>query len=267
MSDRSSHPAIGPQAAILYFKMALSCARGEGGPQDYKAAAECCRPAAEQGNPSAQYFLGYLYEWGLGVSLDLTAAANWYRKAAKQGHEKARIGLAQLRKKLPADTAPNVKVTSCPVCGTIIANHALKMHLKDCHRSEPKHVSHNQKQPLPTSQGQARLPPLQSTAIKKTQPTVHDQPAIKLQGGHAICPRCGGDGGVRGGCQKCDGTGWVPEMERGRVYRPTQHVSDNSRVSNADYQGGNLGAHFREMDGRFGSIPMHDDYSEESEES
>lgn len=24
-----------------------------------------------------------------------------------------------------------------------------------------------------------------------------------------ICPRCGGDGGVKGGCQKCDGTGWI----------------------------------------------------------
>lgn len=24
-----------------------------------------------------------------------------------------------------------------------------------------------------------------------------------------VCPRCGGDGGVKGGCQKCDGIGWV----------------------------------------------------------
>lgn len=24
-----------------------------------------------------------------------------------------------------------------------------------------------------------------------------------------ICPRCGGSGGIRGGCASCDGTGWV----------------------------------------------------------
>lgn len=24
-----------------------------------------------------------------------------------------------------------------------------------------------------------------------------------------VCPRCGGDGGVKGGCQKCDGNGWI----------------------------------------------------------
>lgn len=27
--------------------------------------------------------------------------------------------------------------------------------------------------------------------------------------GNDICPVCGGDGGIRGGCYKCDGTGWV----------------------------------------------------------
>ncbi len=28
-----------------------------------------------------------------------------------------------------------------------------------------------------------------------------------------VCPRCGGDGGVQGGCQKCDGKGWVESTE------------------------------------------------------
>lgn len=31
--------------------------------------------------------------------------------------------------------------------------------------------------------------------------------------GKEICSRCGGDGGVRGGCQKCDGTGWSDSVE------------------------------------------------------
>lgn len=29
----------------------------------------------------------------------------------------------------------------------------------------------------------------------------------------SVCPRCGGDGGVRGGCARCDGTGWLTEVE------------------------------------------------------
>lgn len=34
-------------------------------------------------------------------------------------------------------------------------------------------------------------------------------PVRKRVKSKSICPRCGGDGGVRGGCQKCDGNGWV----------------------------------------------------------
>ena len=29
-----------------------------------------------------------------------------------------------------------------------------------------------------------------------------------LKKGTGICSRCGGDGGVNGGCNKCDGRGW-----------------------------------------------------------
>lgn len=46
---------------------------------------------------------------------------------------------------------------------------------------------------------------------------------------------------------------------------PTQYALDKSKVSNADYLGGNAGAHFRERDGRIGTIPMHDDHGEEAD--
>lgn len=81
-----------------------------------------------------------------------------------------------------------------------------------------------------------------------------------------ICPRCGGDGGVRGGCYKCDGTGWVTHSARVgfrselRVVGPRGELS---RISNADYLGGNRGAFFRDRDGRIGSFPSHDDYSDD----
>ncbi len=40
-------------------------------------------------------------------------------------------------------------------------------------------------------------------------------------------------------------------------------VTDNSRISNANYFGNNPGAFFREDSGRIGSNPDFDDYSEE----
>lgn len=33
--------------------------------------------------------------------------------------------------------------------------------------------------------------------------------APQKQSHNSICPRCGGDGGVNGGCDKCGGTGWI----------------------------------------------------------
>ncbi len=40
------------------------------------------RPAAEQGNPLAQYYLGGLYAHGEGVESNAAEAVAWYRKAA-----------------------------------------------------------------------------------------------------------------------------------------------------------------------------------------
>ncbi len=44
---------------------------------------------AEQGNASAQYNLGLMYDTGEVVSLDYAEAMKWYRLAAQQGHAKA----------------------------------------------------------------------------------------------------------------------------------------------------------------------------------
>ena len=84
-----------------------------------------------------------------------------------------------------------------------------------------------------------------------------------------ICPVCGGDGGVRGGCYKCGGSGWVTHSKRigfdsAVLSRPIRK-DDMSRISNADYLGGNPGAHYRDRDGSIGSYPNHDDYSEDGE--
>jgi hypothetical protein len=51
---------------------------------------------AEQGNASAQYILGIMYEYGEGVSQDMVQAMYWYRKAAEQGLSDAQFFLGAI---------------------------------------------------------------------------------------------------------------------------------------------------------------------------
>jgi uncharacterized protein len=59
---------------------------GQGGPQNHKTAVKWYRLAAEQGNASAQYNLGVMYEKGQGVPQDYKTAVKWFRLAAEQGN-------------------------------------------------------------------------------------------------------------------------------------------------------------------------------------
>ena len=56
--------------------------KGLGRDPDYGAAADWYRKAAEQGNAASQTGLAFLYETGLGVARDAEAALFWYRKAS-----------------------------------------------------------------------------------------------------------------------------------------------------------------------------------------
>jgi TPR repeat protein len=60
---------------------------------DYATALREWRPLAEQGNPSAQFRLGSLYENGDGVPRDFVKARQWYEKAAVQGDAMAQFYL------------------------------------------------------------------------------------------------------------------------------------------------------------------------------
>jgi TPR repeat protein len=61
--------------------------------QDYAKALELWRPLAEQGNPKAERYLGFLYEDGDGVAKDQAQAIAWFRKAADQGDADAETNL------------------------------------------------------------------------------------------------------------------------------------------------------------------------------
>jgi TPR repeat protein len=64
--------------------------------QDYASASQIFIPLAEQGEPSAQTYLGFMFETGRGVPQNYTEAAMWYRRAAEQGDSLAQYSLGLL---------------------------------------------------------------------------------------------------------------------------------------------------------------------------
>ena len=59
---------------------------------------EDCRVKAEQGDSSAQYNLGVMYERGHGVSQDYNEVVKWYKKSAEQGESLAQYNLGVIYK-------------------------------------------------------------------------------------------------------------------------------------------------------------------------
>ena len=52
---------------------------------DYVHAASLLLVEAERGSPTAQTYLGYMYQYGLGVPQDYVLATSWLHQAAEQG--------------------------------------------------------------------------------------------------------------------------------------------------------------------------------------
>ncbi len=57
---------------------------------DYATALREWRPLGEQGNAAAQFFLGFMYDRGRGVSQDYVQAHLWYNLAAARSNDTAR---------------------------------------------------------------------------------------------------------------------------------------------------------------------------------
>lgn len=58
--------------------------------QKYGCSLDRVEQAAQSGDPDAQYALGYLYYYGIGVPRDSRSASMWIQKAAKQGQPLAK---------------------------------------------------------------------------------------------------------------------------------------------------------------------------------
>lgn len=78
---------------IAQFGLGWMYAHGQGVTQDYPAALQWYRLAAVQGNTGAQFNLGWMYANGQGVTRDYPAALQWYRLAAARGSADAQFNL------------------------------------------------------------------------------------------------------------------------------------------------------------------------------
>ena len=87
--------AKGDTAAQLYLgKMYM---QGQGAfKSDYAKAISWTRKAANRKNAEAQYFLGFLYYYGMGTPQNYTEALLWYRKAAEHGNAGAQASLGSM---------------------------------------------------------------------------------------------------------------------------------------------------------------------------
>lgn len=72
--------------------------------RDFAVALREFRPLANQGNPRAQFFLGFMYDFGKGVPEDEIRAYAWYSIAAARGNELVDVQKAEHNKKLIAES-------------------------------------------------------------------------------------------------------------------------------------------------------------------
>jgi TPR repeat protein len=83
-------PAAAPGADLFQRAVALYNSG------DHAGAATLVRQAAEAGNPTATYEMGYMFENGDGLALDSAQAAQWYLKAAQLGDAAGEAAVGQL---------------------------------------------------------------------------------------------------------------------------------------------------------------------------
>src|ERR1700733_8236052 len=70
--------------AVAQYNLAQSYLHHDPTSEDYQSAVKLLVASTAQGNPDAEFLLGYLYEHGQGVPPDYAKAAESYRAAALQ---------------------------------------------------------------------------------------------------------------------------------------------------------------------------------------
>ena len=82
---------VSPASAMTMKEATAAYERG-----DYATALDGFWNYAQQGDPHAQYVLGFMYDWGQGVPKDDAEAVRWFRLAAEQGNVKAHAYLGAM---------------------------------------------------------------------------------------------------------------------------------------------------------------------------
>ena len=93
--------------ASAQFNLGVMYDNGEGVPENDAEALRWFRLAAEQGEASTQFNLGVMYAIGEGVPENDAEALRWYRLAAEQGHALAQSNLGlmyAIGEGIPEDT-------------------------------------------------------------------------------------------------------------------------------------------------------------------
>jgi uncharacterized protein len=80
-----------PTIAGSFDEALEACDRG-----DHKTEYRLIKPLADQGDASAQYHLGVMYDDGHGVPQDFNEAMRWYGKAADNGNAEAQCNLGSM---------------------------------------------------------------------------------------------------------------------------------------------------------------------------
>lgn len=92
--------AVSSAQPIAQYYVGYMYEMGQGISQDYKNAVSWYRKSAEKGIAQAQYRLGGLYANGKGAPLDYEYAYAWKSVAASQGHRQARASLQTTKDQL-----------------------------------------------------------------------------------------------------------------------------------------------------------------------
>lgn len=65
-------------------------------PKDYELAMKWLLKSSSKNNPTAQFYIGYMYDDGLGVIQNYYTAIEWYLKSAEQNFSRAQNNLGLL---------------------------------------------------------------------------------------------------------------------------------------------------------------------------
>ena len=126
LADRKNHrdvPTADQGNATAQRFLGVMYRNGIGVPENVAEAVKLYRLAAEQGYISAQYNLGVMYGNGEGVPESYLTAYVWWSVSAAQGHQRAKDNMAIVKKSLTNEQLAQ---------GQTLASTCFESSFKDC---------------------------------------------------------------------------------------------------------------------------------------